>query len=92
MRVHSKSTTLKMTNQVIKLRTKAKQMKLLTALITKRSMAKRSTNSIIQGPSLTRSIGVVVISRTIMPLMHLYVRVRLKSDMMSIKQLTRTLS
>ena len=44
MRALTQSTTLKMTNQVIRLKTKAKQMKLLTALTTKKSMIKTKTN------------------------------------------------
>ena len=92
MRALTQSTTLKMTNQVIRLKMIAKQMKLSTALTTKKLMIKTKTNQTIQGLSLTRSIDAVVISRTIMPLMHLYERVLLRSDMMLTKQLTGTLS
>ena len=80
MRALSLSTTLKMTNQVIKCKTKAKQMKLSTA------------NQTNQELSLTRSIVAVVISRTIMLLTHLCARARLRSDMMLTKPLTGTLS
>ena len=80
MRAHSQSMTLKMTNQVIKCKTKAKQMKLSTA------------NQTNQELSLTRSIVAVAISRTIMPLTHLCERALSRSDTMLTKLLTGTLS
>lgn len=80
MRALSLSTTLKMTNQVIKCKTKAKQMKLSTA------------NQTNQELSLTRSIDAVAISRTIMPLTHLCERALSRSDTMLTKPLTGTLS
>ena len=92
MRARTQSMKLKMINQVIRLKTKAKQMKLSTALTTKKSMIKTKTNQTIQGPSLTRLIDAVAISRTIMPLTHLCEKARLRSDTMLTKQLTGTLS
>lgn len=44
MRARTQSMKLKMINQVIRLKTKAKQMKLSTALTTKKSMIKTKTN------------------------------------------------
>ena len=44
MRALTQSTTLKMTNLVIRLKTIAKQMKLSTALTTKKSTIKTKTN------------------------------------------------